>query len=265
MPVLTTVHGPLDVPEVAAVFHEFDDLPFVSISNAQRHPIPWANWQGTIYHGMPRDLCTFHPQPGHYLAFLGRITHEKRPDHAIEIAKRTGIPLRIAAKVDPTDRAYFKEEIEPLLDHPLVEYIGEINDSEKNAFLGNALALLAPLEVAEPFGLVLIEAMASGTPVVAYRRGSVPEIIEDRSTGFVCDSLEQMVAAVNQVPRLDRRRCRHVFETRFTVERMALEYVKTYERLLEPASSPHKRPVTLFPVPNRWASKSFSSPRENEG
>jgi glycosyltransferase involved in cell wall biosynthesis len=264
-PVLTTLHGPLNAPEIAAIFHEFDDLPFVSISQAQRRPVPWANWQGTVYHGMPRHLCTFHPQPGQYLAFLGRITREKRPDHAIEIAKRVGIPLRIAAKVDPTDRAYFKEEIEPLLAHPLVEYVGEINDSEKNAFLGNALALLAPFEWAEPFGLVLIEAMASGTPVVAYRQGSIPEIIDDGITGFVCDSLDQMVAAVSQISRLDRHRCRQVFEARFTVERMAQDYVQIYEHLLENTPSLNKQPVTPFPVADQRAASGLSSRWENKG
>jgi glycosyltransferase involved in cell wall biosynthesis len=265
-PVLTTLHDPLDTPEAATVFHEFDDLPLVSISNAQRRPIPWANWQETVYHGMPHHLCTFHPQPGQYLAFLGRITPVKRPDHAIEIAKRVGIPLRIAAKVDPTDRAYFKEEIEPLLDHPLVEYIGEINDSEKNTFLGNALALLAPIEVSEPFGLVLIEAMASGTPVVAYRRGSIPEIIDEGITGFVCDSLEQMVEAVHHIPRLDRHRCRQVFEARFTANRMAQDYAQLYERLLDESTPTiNKRPVTLFPVTDPWASSSLPSHWENKG
>ena len=263
-PVLTTLHDPLDTPEAAAIFHEFDDLPAVSISDAQRRPIPWANWQGTVYHGMPPQLCTFHPQPGQYLAFLGRITPVKRPDHAIEIAKRVGIPLRIAAKIDPTDRAYFKEEIEPLLDHPLVEYIGEIDDSEKNTFLGKAMAGLAPIEVSEPFGLVLIEAMAAGTPVLAYQRGSIPEIIDEGITGFVCDSLEQMVEAVSQIPRLDRHRCRQVFEARFTVNRMTQNYVQLYERLLENTPTTNKRPVTLFPVTDPWTSSALPSRWEDK-
>lgn len=232
VPVVTTLHGRLDLPELEPVFREYAEMPLVSISNAQRRPLPWANWQATVYHGVPRDLYRYHPQPGRYLAFLGRIAPEKRPDHAIEIAKRVGMPLKIAAKVDPADREYFRAEIEPLLSHPLIEYIGEITDGQKNDFLGQAYAMLAPYDWPEPFGLVLIEALACGTPVLAYRRGSIPEIIEDGLTGFVCDSLAEMVSAVERVQFLDRRRCRQAFEERFTVERMVRDYLDVYEQML---------------------------------
>ena len=205
----------------------------VSISNAQRKPVSWANWQATVYHGLPSDLYGLHPNPGSYLAFLGRIAPEKRPDHAIELAKRVGIPLRIAAKIDPADQEYFRTEIEPLLSDPLIDYIGEITDAEKDEFLGNAIALICPYDWPEPFGLVLIEALACGTPVLAYRRGSIPEIIEDRGTGFVCEGLDEMTAAIQRIPGIDRRRCRWTFEQRFTVERMTQDYLKVYERALD--------------------------------
>jgi glycosyltransferase involved in cell wall biosynthesis len=233
LPVLTTLHGRLDLPELEPVFREYNEMPLVSISDAQRQPLPWANWQATIHHGLPRDLYTFHPQPQGYLAFLGRIAVEKRPDHAIEIAKRSGLPLRIAAKVDPTDLQYYRSEIEPLLDHPLVEFIGEISDAEKNDFIGNAAALVCPYDWPEPFGLVLIEALACGTPVLAYRRGSIPEIIDDGITGFVCESLSEMAEAVERIPLIDRRRCRAAFDERFTADRMARDYVALYERIVE--------------------------------
>jgi glycosyltransferase involved in cell wall biosynthesis len=230
---LTTLHGRLDPPELNPVFREFKKLPLVSISHAQRKPIPWANWQSTIHHGLPRTLYTFHPEPGKYLAFLGRISPEKCPDHAIEIAKRVGMPIRIAAKVDLADREYFTARIEPLLNHPLVEYLGEITDEEKNDFLGNAFALVCPYDWPEPFGVVFIEALACGTPVLAYRRGSVPEVLDHGQTGFICDEFEDIVYAVSRVPELDRRCCRDVFEARFTVERMTREYLSIYERLIK--------------------------------
>ena len=214
-PTVTTFHGRLDLPELQPVFREYAEMPMVSISDAQRKPVSWANWQATVYHGLPRDLYGLHPNPGGYLAFLGRIAPEKRPDHAIEIAKRVGIPLRIAAKVDPADQKYFHAEIEPLLSDPLIEYLGEITDAEKNEFLGNAMALVCPYDWPEPFGLVLIEALACGTPVLAYRRGSIPEIIEDGVTGFVCEGLDEMTAAIQRIPEIDRRRCRLTFEQRF--------------------------------------------------
>lgn len=233
IPVVTTLHGRQDLPELEPVFREFSEMPLVSISDAQRKPLPWANWAGTVHHGLPRNLYTFHPQTQGYLAFLGRISPEKRPDQAIEIAKRTGLPLRIAAKVDPADQTYFEAEIEPLLNHPLIEFIGEISDAEKNEFLGNATALVCPYDWPEPFGLVLIEALACGTPVVAYRRGSIPEIIDHGTTGFICETVSEMVDAVGQVPFIDRRRCRAAFDERFTADRMARDYVALYERLLE--------------------------------
>ncbi|HEY6262231.1 MAG TPA: glycosyltransferase family 4 protein [Nitrospiraceae bacterium] len=231
-PTVTTFHGRLDLPELQPVFREYAEMPVVSISGAQRRPVSWANWQATVYHGLPRDLYNLHLNPGGYLAFLGRIAPEKRPDHAIEIAKRVGIPLRIAAKVDPMDQKYFHTEIEPLLSHPLIEYIGEITDAEKNDFLGHAMALVCPYDWPEPFGLVLIEALACGTPVLAYRRGSIPEIIEDRVTGFVCEGLDEMTAAIQHIPAIDRRRCRVTFEQRFSAERMAQDYLRVYEQIL---------------------------------
>jgi glycosyltransferase involved in cell wall biosynthesis len=233
VPVVTTLHGRLDLPELEPVFREYSEMPLVSISHAQRRPLSWANWQATIHHGLPRDLYTFHPKSQGYLAFLGRISPEKRPDQAIEIAKRTGLPLRIAAKVDPADQQYYQSEIEPLLDHPLVEFLGEISDTEKDDFIGNALALVCPYDWPEPFGLVLIEALACGTPVLAYRRGSIPEIIDDGITGFVCESLAEMAEAVERLPLIDRSRCRSAFEERFTADRMARDYVALYERIIE--------------------------------
>jgi glycosyltransferase involved in cell wall biosynthesis len=233
LPVVTTLHGRLDLPELVPVFREFADMPLVSISDAQRLPISWANWQATIHHGLPRDLYSFHPQSEGYLAFLGRIATEKRPDQAVEVAKRTGRQLRMAAKVDPADQQYYQTEIEPLLDHPLVEFLGEISDAEKNDFIGHAAALVCPYDWPEPFGLVLIEALACGTPVIAYRRGSIPEIIEDGVTGFVCETLAEMAEAVQRIPLLDRRRCRAAFEERFTADRMARDYVALYERIVE--------------------------------
>ena len=229
-PVLTTLHGRLDLPELVPMFREYADMQLVSISNAQRQPLPDANWQATVYHGLP-DLYMFHPTPGKYLAYLGRICPEKRPDHAIEIAKRVGIPLRIAAKVDPVDREYFETQIEPLLNHPLIEYVGEINDAEKCDFLGNAAAVLCTYDWPEPFGIVLIEALACGTPVFAYRRGSIPEIIDDGVTGFICDSMAEMIAKLDQLPSINRRRCRDAFQNRFTVERMVKDYLTVYERM----------------------------------
>jgi glycosyltransferase involved in cell wall biosynthesis len=229
-PVLTTLHGRLDLPEFVAMYEEYADMPVVSISNAQRLPLPDVNWQGTVYHGLP-DLYTFHPDPGSYLAYLGRICPEKRPDHAIEIAKRVGIPLRMAAKVDPVDREYFETQIVPLLDHPLVEYLGEITDVQKCDLLGNAAAVLCTYDWPEPFGIVLIEALACGTPVLAYRCGSIPEIIEDGVTGFICDNLEEMVSSIDRLPLIRRQRCRDSFTTRFTVERMVHDYLAVYQRM----------------------------------
>jgi glycosyltransferase involved in cell wall biosynthesis len=241
VPVLTTLHGRLDLPELQPVYREFTDIPLVSISDAQRRPLPCANWQATVHHGLPRDLYSFHPRQGRYLAYLGRLAAEKCPDQAIKIATRVGIPLRIAAKVDPTDRDYFREHIEPLLAHPLVEYVGEITDAEKNDFLGEACALLAPFDWPEPFGLVFIEALACGTPVLALRRGSVPEIIDNGVTGFVCEHPDELAAAVEQVSLLDRRRCRQAFDMRFTIERMVRDYLNVYEQLASDVTTPALR------------------------
>jgi glycosyltransferase involved in cell wall biosynthesis len=237
---VTTLHGRLDLPDLIPLYQEFRDEPVVSISTSQRTPIPWANWQATVYHGLPEDLYTFRPGPGSYLAFLGRISPEKRVDRAIEIARRVGMPLRVAAKVDAVDEEYFATTIEPLLDHPLIEFVGEIGDAEKDEFLGNASMLLFPIDWPEPFGLVMIEAMACGTPVIAYSNGSVPEVMEQGRTGFIVDSLEEAIEAVRHVPQLSRERCREIFEQRFTAERMAHEYVRVYERLI------HQHPTPLL-------------------
>ncbi len=244
-PVLTTLHGRLDLPELVPVFRTFSDMPLISISDAQRRPLAWANWLATVYHGLPEQLYSFHPQPGAYLAFLGRIAPEKCPEQAIEVAKRVGMPLRIAAKVDPADRDYFRAKIEPLMDHPLVEFLGEITDEEKNEFIGGAYALVCPYDWPEPFGLVLIEALACGTPVLAYRRGSIPEIIEDGVTGFISENVSEMAETVARVGSLDRTRCRASFERRFTARRMVQDYVSCYKKLTMKESPRGRRPVAL--------------------
>ena len=228
-PAITTLHGRLDIPELPPLLEEFSEARFVSISNAQREPVPWLNWVGTAYHGLPRQLYRPVPQRGGYLAFLGRISPEKRADRAIAIARRAGLPVKIAAKVDPVDRRYFEDRIEPMLHDPGVEYVGEIGEKDKQDFLGNALALLFPIDWPEPFGLVMIEAMACGTPVIAYPNGSVPEVIDDGVSGFVVSSIDEAVAAVERAAALDRRRCRRAFEERFTAERMAHDYLAVYD------------------------------------
>jgi glycosyltransferase involved in cell wall biosynthesis len=229
---LTTLHGRLDLPDLAPLYREFTDMPLVSISDAQRAPLENVNWQATVHHGLPETAYRFHPDGGSYLAFLGRISREKRVDRAIEIARRAGMPLRIAAKVDEADAAYFETTIKPLLDDPLVDYLGEIGEDEKSEFLGNAHALLLPIDWPEPFGLVMIEAMACGTPVIAFRNGSVPEIITDGETGFVVDDIEEAAAAVARIPQLSRWHCREVFEQRFTASRMAVDYLRVYARMM---------------------------------
>ncbi len=230
---LSTLHGRLDLPDLAPLYRQFHDMPLVSISDAQRRPIPSAQWLGTVYHGLPEDLFKFHEAPGKYLAFLGRISPEKRVDRAIEIARRVGLPLKIAAKVDKVDQEYFEAAIKPMLDPSLVEFVGEIGGKAKEEFLGNAFALLFPIDWPEPFGLVMIEAMACGTPVIAWPHGSVPEIMEDGVTGFVVREMEEAARAVENLAGFDRRRCREVFEQRFTVTRMAEDYINVYEQLLE--------------------------------
>lgn len=235
-PHVTTLHGRLDIPDLLPLYHEFHDLPMVSISNAQREPMPWVNWQATVYHGLPPDLYVLREEPGEYLAFVGRIAPEKRVDRAIEIARRVDMPLRIAAKVDRVDREYFEQVVRPLLSDPRVEYLGEIGEREKQEFLSRAYALLFPIDWPEPFGLVMIEAMACGTPVIAYRRGSVPEVMEEGVTGFIVEGLEEAVQAVQRVEQLSRRRCRQVFEERFTASRMARDYLRVYQRLIKQRS-----------------------------
>jgi glycosyltransferase involved in cell wall biosynthesis len=235
-PFLTTLHGRLDLPEHQPVFNAFSSIPVISISNAQRRPVPQARWLRTIHHGLPKDLLTPRPVRPDYLAVLGRIAPEKGVDRAIKIAIRCGIPLKIAAKIDRADQDYFDEFIRPMMDHPLVEYIGEISDREKPDFLSGALGLLLPIDWPEPFGLVMIEAMACGTPVIAYNRGSVAEIVEDGLTGFIVEDEISAVAAVDRLATLDRRTIRAEFEARFTARRMALDYLDAYHDLVEAAT-----------------------------
>ncbi len=237
-PQLITLHGRLDLPDLQPLYRRFADMPLVSISDNQRTPLPFVNWQETVYHGLPEDLYTFHAGTGDYLAFIGRISPEKRLDRAIEIAKRVGMPLRIAAKVDPVDRLYFDEKIRPLLTDPRVEYLGEIGEDEKNEFLGKAYALLFPIDWPEPFGLVMIEAMACGTPVIAFRRGSVPEVIEDGETGFVVDNIDEAVCAVKNTGNISRRRCRRVFTERFSAKRMTKDYIGVYRAIINSTHEP---------------------------
>jgi len=234
---LTTLHGRQDHRDRLPFFAGFGDMPLVSISESQRAPVPHANFVATIYHGLPLDLHRPNYQPrGGYLAFLGRISPEKGPVEAIRIAQTLGMPLKIAAKVDPVDEVYFREMVEPLLAPPSVEYIGEISDKEKSAFLGDASAVLFPVGWPEPFGMVMIEAMACGTPVLAFRSGSVEEVIDQGVTGSVVDSVDQAVVALRQTVALDRRRVRRRFEERFSVQRMAKDYVRTYRSLLKASS-----------------------------
>ena len=232
-PTVHTLHGRLDVPHLRPVMSHFDTVPIVSISNAQRRPLEDLRlaWAGTVHHGL--DLESYPPGTGGggYLAFLGRLSPEKRPDLAIEAAKLAGVPLKIAAKVDPVDRPYFEEEIEPLLSHPLIEYLGEIGEDDKPAFLGNAAGLLFPIDWPEPFGLVMIEALACGTPVIARPFGSVPEIIVPGRSGFIADSVDDIVEAVRHLDRIDRAACRREAEARFSVERMVDGYEAIYETL----------------------------------
>jgi glycosyltransferase involved in cell wall biosynthesis len=234
---VTTMHGRLDVPDFMPVYRTFTGMPLVSISDNQREPMPSnSNWQATIHHGLPSENCPYYPEAkGGYLAFLGRISPEKRPDRAIQMAIQSGVKLKIAAKVDKADQDYWDEVIEPMIHHPLVEFIGEINEEQKKDFLGNALALAFPIDWPEPFGLVMIEAMACATPVIAYRSGSVPEVVEDGVTGFIVENEEEAVAAVRKLGQLDRRTIRARFEERFSARRMVLEYEGQYRKLLATA------------------------------
>jgi len=236
---VTTQHGRLDLPDLPILSIAFPEYPLVSISDHQRLPCPERNWIQTVYHGLPQDLYPFSPAPGGYLAFLGRICPEKRPDLAVEIARRTGWPLKIAAKVDRVDQQYFEEVVQPLLRHPLIDFVGEIGDRDKGAFLGGAAALLFPIDWPEPFGLVMIEAMACGTPVIAFRRGSVPEILEEGLTGYLVDDIEGAIAAVRRLDRLDRALIRRRFEQRFTARRMAENYLGVYHALARAGELQH--------------------------
>jgi glycosyltransferase involved in cell wall biosynthesis len=236
-PFVTTLHGRLDLPEHQPVFTTFSSVPVISISNAQRRPVPQARWVRTIHHGLPERLLMPQPITPRYFAFLGRIAPEKGVDRAIRIAQHCGIPLKIAAKVDNADRDYYQEKIRPLLDSTNTEYIGEISESEKPTFLSGAIALLMPVDWPEPFGLVMIEAMACGTPVIAFNRGSVPEVVDEGVTGFVVEDEMGAVGAVDRLSQLSRERIRERFEERFTARRMALDYLAAYRGLIEGASS----------------------------
>jgi glycosyltransferase involved in cell wall biosynthesis len=239
---VTTHHGRLDLLDNVPFYRTFSELPLVAISEDQRSYLRAANWGGTVHHGLPRDLFAFEPKPrGGYLAFLGRISPEKGPDRAIEIATRAGMPLKIAAKVDRVDEAYWNEKIRPMVAlHPNVEFIGEINEHDKARFLGDAVALLFPVDWPEPFGLVMIEAMACGTPVIAFRRGSVPEILEEGTSGFIVDTIGAAAAAVARIASLDRANVRAAFERRFTVERMTHDYLKIYRELTGVVTLPRR-------------------------
>jgi len=240
VPHVTTLHGRLDVPDLAALFKQFNDVPLVSISDAQRRPVPAAGWQDTVYHGIDPGLLAFTPRSEDYFVFLGRIAPEKRPDRAIEIARAAGVHLKIAAKVDRIDERYFADVIEPLLQGDGVEFLGEISEEQKGSLLGGARALLFPIDWPEPFGMVVIESLAAGTPVIAWNHGSVPELIDHGRTGFIVDSIEEAVEAVRRAGDLDRRQCRDVFEQRFTADRMAHDYLAVYERLVAPVRRRHE-------------------------
>jgi glycosyltransferase involved in cell wall biosynthesis len=233
VPFVTTLHGRLDLPNIETCFGQcFAETPFVSISDAQRAPLPEANWVGTVHHGLPEDLLTPNFAPKGYLAFLGRIAPEKGPEAAIRLARAAGLPLKIAAKVDKVDEAYFEAKVWPLIDGHHIEFIGEIDEQQKSTFLGNALALLFPISWPEPFGLVMVEAMACATPVIAFPCGSVPEVVDDGITGFVVDA-EHALSGIDEISKLERRQIRARFEQRFTARRMARDYIRIYEMLLQ--------------------------------
>ena len=255
-PVVTTMHGRLDLPDLAAVTRDYREQPLVSISDSQRDPLPWANWAATVYNGIDLTPYPFHDRHGAYFAFIGRIAPEKNLEGAIEIARATGIPLKIAAKVDPVDEDYYQNEIKPRIDGSLIEYVGEIGEHEKGAFLGPAYALLFAVDWPEPFGLAMAEAMACGTPVLGLRRGSVPEVVQDGVTGFVCDSEGALAAAARRIPELDRRACRRHVETRFSAAAMADGYEAVYRELArKPASDAivHQAPAMGVAPPTQPA------------
>jgi glycosyltransferase involved in cell wall biosynthesis len=230
------LHGRLDIADLQPLYREYCSMPLVSISNAQRRPLPWCNWVGTVYHGLPHQAREPQAESAKYLAFLGRISPEKGCDRAIEIARRAGMPIKIAAKIDNADRAYFDRVVKPLFAEPHVEFIGEINESQKEDFLGNAYAVLFPIDWPEPFGLVMIESMSVGTPVVAFCCGSVPEIMLDGKTGFVVNDIDEAVDAVGRVQWLDRAECRAIFEERYSSRRMAQDYLKVYAQIIDGGS-----------------------------
>jgi glycosyltransferase involved in cell wall biosynthesis len=255
---LTTLHGRLDLPDMHPVYRTFTDMPLVSVSDAQRRPIPDANWLAT---GMPDALIPYSADRGKYLAFLGRISPEKRPDRAIEIALRAGIPLKLAAKVDAVDQEYFDAAVKPWLDHPLIEFLGEIDDAQKSELLAGALALLFPIDWPEPFGLVMIEAMSAGTPVIAWCNGSVPEIVDPGVTGFIVQCLDEALEVLNRVNTLDRLNVRKRFQDRFTVERMAENYLMLYRWLADDARSSSRSPP-FAESRERDLSRGLSGPRK---
>jgi glycosyltransferase involved in cell wall biosynthesis len=244
-PTLHTLHGRLDLPYLGPVFRDFPNVALVSISNAQRAPLAslGLNWTGTVYHGMPLEQYTFVEQPGDYVAFLGRVSPEKQPQVAIEVAKRAGVPLRMAAKIDASDREFFEDAVRPLLDDPLIDFVGELDDSEKVAFISGARALLFPIDWPEPFGLVMIEAMACGTPVVARPCGSVPEVVEDGRTGFLGDTVDDLVEAVKRIDTIKRAECRRHVEQRFSVARMVDDYEALYRRAVRRRLAPCSLPT----------------------
>ncbi|SMO46860.1 glycosyltransferase family 4 protein [Solitalea koreensis] len=250
-PCITTLHGRLDLPDLQFLYKKFSDIPLISISNHQRLPLPFVNWRNTVYHGIPKDFYSLNNNEGKYFAFLGRISPEKRVDTAIEIAKKAGIKIKIAAKIDKVDQLYFDEKIKHLFDDPLVEYIGEINEFEKRAFLANALALLFPIDWPEPFGLVMIEAMANGTPVIAFNRGAVQEVVDHGINGFIVRDVNEALKALNKLHLINRKKCREVFDIRFSSEIMAKNYVRNYEQIIE-----HNAPkLRYIPNPDRvWIS-----------
>jgi glycosyltransferase involved in cell wall biosynthesis len=245
---VTTLHGRLDIPDLAPLYNVYSDMPVISISNAQRDPLPQLNWQGTVHHGFPPETFTLHSEQGKYLAFLGRTSPEKGLDRAIEIAHRAGMPLKIAAKIDKVDQEYFDTCIRPLLNAPNIEFLGEIGYREKDKFLGEAATLLFPIAWPEPFGIVMIEAMACGTPVIAYPFGSVPEVINDGVSGYIVPDIESAVQAIENLGKLDRKQVRKHFEQYFTSSRMTQDYLRIYERL----ANPKKPPLTVSDGVLNW-------------
>jgi glycosyltransferase involved in cell wall biosynthesis len=237
-PHVTTLHGRLDLPELPALYEHFGDIPLVSISDSQRAPLPDANWVGTVHHGLPKALFALNETPGEYFAFVGRVSQEKRLDRAIQIAERCNRLLVVAAKIDKMDEGYFEQTLRPLFHKPGVRYIGEVGQAEKRELLENARALLFPVDWPEPFGLVMIEALACGTPVLAWRNGAIPEVLDDGVTGFVVSGMDEAVRAASRIRKLERRECRAAFEQRFSAERMARDYLRIYRQLIEQ----HPRP-----------------------